>query len=265
MGDTASVQAIDVHAHLGAYVDEDPQMAEFMSGDAERVVSLAARARTGTTVISSLRALLPPGRYDTLAGNEDVLREVEQVDGLRMWAVLEPRLPESFAQVKWLLGHPRCLGIKIHPELHGYAIAEYGHEVFAFAARHGAVVQSHSGDPYCLPEDFLPFADSFPEVTLILSHLGWGHDGLMAHQVRAVQRSRHGNVYADTSSSRSIVPGLIEWAVREVGAERILYGTDSPLYFAPMQRARIDQAEMPDEAKRVILRGNAERLLGLTE
>ena len=87
----------------------------------------------------------------------------------------------------------------------------------------------------------------------------------MAHQVRAVQRSRHGNVYADTSSSRSIVPGLIEWAVREVGAERILYGTDSPLYFAPMQRARIDQAEMPDEAKRVILRGNAERLLGLTE
>ena len=28
-----------------------------------------------------------------------------------------------------------------------------------------------------------------------------------------------------------------------------------------MQRARIDSAELPDEAKQLILRGNAERLL----
>jgi len=265
MGEIQALQAIDVHAHLGTYVNENPQMAEFMSGDAERVLSLAARAGTGITVVSSLRALLPPDGYDTLAGNEEVLRAVEDREGLRIWAVLDPRLPQSFEQVEWLLGHPCCLGIKIHPEMHGYPIAEYGREVFAFAARHGAVVQSHSGDPSCLPEDFLTFADGFPEVTLILSHLGWGHDGDMAHQVRAIQQSRHGNVYTDTSSSRSIIPGLIEWAVREVGADRMLYGTDSPLYFAPMQRARIDQAEMPVEAKRLALRGNAERLLRVTE
>jgi uncharacterized protein len=46
-----------------------------------------------------------------------------------------------------------------------------------------------------------------------------------------------------------------------VGADHILYGTDSPLYFAPMQRARIEHAEMPDEAKRSILRDNAIRVL----
>ena len=32
------------------------------------------------------------------------------------------------------------------------------------------------------------------------------------------------------SSARSILPGLVEWAVAEVGAEKILFGTDSPLY-----------------------------------
>src|SRR5438067_888502 len=87
----------------------------------------------------------------------------------------------------------------------------------------------------------------------------------LTHQVRAIQQSRHGNVFADTSSTRSITPNLIEWAVREIGAERVLYGTDSPLYFAPMQRARIDHADLSDHDKRLILCDNAIRLFGLQE
>ena len=45
--------------------------------------------------------------------------------------------------------------------------------------------------------------------------------------------------------------------------EKFLYGTDSPLYFAPMQRARIDNAEISDEEKKIILRDNALKLLKL--
>jgi uncharacterized protein len=59
------------------------------------------------------------------------------------------------------------------------------------------------------------------------------------------------------------VPGLIEWAVREVGPERVLFGTDTPLYDTAMQRARIDQADLTDDQKRLILRDNAARLFGL--
>jgi hypothetical protein len=86
----------------------------------------------------------------------------------------------------------------------------------------------------------------------------------MTQQVRAIQGSRHGNVYTDTSSAMSITTGLLEWAVGEVGAEKILFGTDTPLYYAPMQRARVDTAEITDQEKTRILRGNAERLLGIT-
>jgi predicted TIM-barrel fold metal-dependent hydrolase len=63
----------------------------------------------------------------------------------------------------------------------------------------------------------------------------------------------------------SITPGLIEWAVREVGAERVLFGTDTPLYSTAMQRARIDQAELDDQQKRKILWRNTFELLGLSE
>lgn len=258
-----SLPAIDVHAHVGRYVDDRPLVATFMTGDGARVASLAARANTEITVVSSLRALMPPEGYDVLAGNEEALGEVEAQPSLRLWAVLEPRRQESFAQVEALLGHPRCAGIKIHPELHGYSITEHGRDVFAFAARHAAPVITHSGEPGCMPEDFVPFADAHPEVPIILAHLGHAASGALDLQVRAIQASRHRNLYTDTSSSMSVVPGLIEWAVAQVGAERILYGTDSPLYFAPMQRARIDNAEMPEAAKRLILRDNALRVLGI--
>jgi hypothetical protein len=60
-----------------------------------------------------------------------------------------------------------------------------------------------------------------------------------------------------------ITSGLLEWAVAEIGADRILYGTDTPLYFAPMQRVRVDNAEISDEDKRMILCENAEWLFNL--
>ncbi|GIS63043.1 MAG: hypothetical protein CM1200mP2_52680 [Planctomycetaceae bacterium] len=59
------------------------------------------------------------------------------------------------------------------------------------------------------------------------------------------------------------MPQLVEWAVGEIGADRILYGTDTPLYSAEMQRARIDHAELTDDQKKLILRENAVALLDL--
>jgi predicted TIM-barrel fold metal-dependent hydrolase len=100
---------------------------------------------------------------------------------------------------------------------------------------------------------------------LIISHLGCGFDGDLTKQVKAIQKSRHGNIFTDTSSAMSMTPGLLEWAVREIGAENIFYGTDSPLYFAPMQRARIDYADIKDDEKCKILRDNAASLFCLQE
>jgi len=161
-----------------------------------------------------------------------------------------------------MLSRPKCAGIKIHPEEHCYPIHEFGAEIFEFAARHRAVVLSHSSEPNSLASELVEWADRFPEMTLILAHIGCGWDGDYTHQVRAVQRSRQGNVFADTSSARSITPRLIEWAVREIGAERIVFGTDTPLHLTAMQRLRIDQAGLTDAEKRQILHENAERVFG---
>lgn len=256
-----AIPAIDVHAHYGVCRGGRSALVErFESGDVEVVLRRARAANTRLTFCSPLSGLLPRRGADPVAGNEESRRVIPGHPGLRYWVVVDPLHPQTFQQAEQSLADPWCVGIKIHPEEHGYPIAEHGPAIFQFAARHGAIVQSHSGEPNSLPEAFVPLADEFPEVALILSHLGCGHDDDPTHQVRAIQAGRRGNIYTDTSSAKSIMSNLIEWAAGEVGAERLLYGTDSPLYFAPMQRARIDHADLNDQHKRLILCGNAERL-----
>lgn len=259
------IQAIDVHAHYGNYDrGRRSQLDQFMTADAATVVERAKSANTAWSIVSPLKALLPRFQADALAGNEEAARLVPETDGLLQWVVVHPLQPPTYAQAARMLALPKCMGLKIHPEEHGYPIREQGRTIFEFAAQHRAVVLAHSGEGNSLPEDFVPFLNDFPEVRLILAHLGCTCDGDPSHQVRAIQASKHGNIYVDTSSAQSIMPNLIEWAVREVGATHVLYGTDSPLYFAPMMRARIDHAAISEPEKRLILRDNAVALLGLS-
>ena len=260
------IPAIDVHAHYGVYDRRETTALEnqFMTGDPAVVVARARQARTALSIVSPLKGLFPRGQADAVAGNEEAAGLVPGFPELRYWVIVHPLKPQTYDQARRLLAAPQCVGIKIHPEEHQYPIAEHGTALFAFAAGQGAVVLAHSGDPLSAPAAYLPFADAFPTVNMILAHLGNGGaaGGRPDLQVQAIQASRHGNVYTDTSSARSLMPGLIEWAVGQVGAERLLYGTDTPLYFAPSQRARIDCAELSDTEKRLILRDNALRLLG---
>ena len=260
---TSRISAVDVHAHFGVYCPKGfDQPRSYNSGDAETVAQRARRSNVRWTIVSPMTALYPIGRADVLGGNQETATAVERTCGLLQWAVLSPMVPDSFDQAADLVQRPRCVGVKIHPELHEYKIKEHGPKLFEFAARHRLIVAAHSGQSRSMPEDFVPYADDFPEVRLILAHLGCSCDEDLTHQVRAAQMSKHGNIYIDTSSAQNINPNLLEWAVAAVGADRLLFGSDSPVYFMPMQRARIDWAEIPDDDKRRILNDNAVSLFG---
>ena len=98
-------------------------------------------------------------------------------------------------------------------------------------------------------------------MNILLSHLGNSADGDVEHQVRAILKSRHGNLYTDVSSVKSILPHLIEWAVGEVGSKQILFGTDTPLHHIGMMRSRIDYADLVQEEKEDIFYKNAIRVI----
>jgi predicted TIM-barrel fold metal-dependent hydrolase len=264
---TNSIQAIDVHAHYGTYLRDGmrPLLAGWSSGAAATVVDRATQAGVRLTVVSPLSGLLPRGGADVVSANVEASEIVQRTPGLLQWVIVHPEQPDTYSQAAELLDSPHCIGIKIHPEEHQYEIRRHGDKLFEFAARHDALVLAHSGDPNSWPDDFAPFADEYSNVRLILAHLGngGGAAGDPTLQVRTIQNGRHDNVFVDTSSARSILPGLIEWAVSEIGSNRILFGTDTPLYSTAMQRARIDSADISEDQKLDILYRNAEQLLSL--
>ena len=51
--------------------------------------------------------------------------------------------------------------------------------------------------------------------------------------------------------------GLVECAVNEIGAERLLFVVDIPGCSVAMQSTRIEVVEISVEAKQLVLRGNA--------
>ncbi|HNC25057.1 MAG TPA: amidohydrolase family protein [Opitutaceae bacterium] len=262
----SDVAAIDSHAHFGRYLHADPLIGEFSSGAAEEITERARRCGIEWTIASPLDGLLPRGRgQDVVAANDAAFALVPRVKGLLQYVVVNPLQPKTYDQARRMLQAPWCVGIKIHPEEHDYRISDHGEELFRFFEEVGAAVMTHSGCPNSLPAAFVPFADAHPGARVLLAHLGngAGANGRVDLQVRAVQAAKHGNLWVDTSSARSILPRLVEWAVRELGPERLLFGSDTPLYHVALQRTRIEVAEIPAEAKRLIFRENARRFFRL--
>ena len=69
------------------------------------------------------------------------------------------------------------------------------------------------------------------------------------------------NVCIDTSGAQPEA-GLVEYAVKRIGAERIVYGSDAPCRTFGAQLAKIREADITEAQRRLIFSENARRLLG---
>ena len=257
------IKAIDMHAHLGtANPNAAMQQAGTLFGAAHYMLENMKRANIALSVASAFEALMPCGAADAVQGNKIMLERVEkQNQNVYMLAVVNPLQEESFALAAELLQHPKCLGIKLHPTQHRYSIKDYGTRIYTFAAKQGALLVTHSGEENCMPEDFCFYANRFPEVNTVVAHLGYCWDGRTDHQMIAIEENIHGNLYTDTSSFKALMCDLLEQAVARIGSQKILFGTDSGIYFSPAHRARVDSAYIDDADKENILYRNALKLL----
>lgn len=76
------------------------------------------------------------------------------------------------------------------------------------------------------PDDLVALAKRFPQVPLICGHTG----GTWELGIRAIKDQP--NLYADLAGSEPTA-GYTEMAVRELGAERVIYGTDAEAAASP--------------------------------
>jgi len=98
------------------------------------------------------------------------------------------------------------------------------------------------------------FVDTFPQLTLIIPHLG-ALGGMPLDFLRTFRE--HDNIYFDTSlASQATIMRFIE----EVGAERVLFGSDVPFGSIVSEIRKIRELELERRELRLVLKENVERL-----
>ena len=111
------------------------------------------------------------------------------------------------------------------------------------------------------PDMLYPFITNFPDLTIVCAH--WG-GGLPFYALMPEVNEALKNVYFDTAASPFLYsPEIYNQVSQLVGADRILFGSDYPLLPQSRLLREIDTVDLPDEARRLILSGNACRLLGI--
>jgi uncharacterized protein len=103
-------------------------------------------------------------------------------------------------------------------------------------------------------EDMAAIAARHPTTPLICGHTG----GDWELGIRATRA--HANVSIDLGGSDPTA-GMVEMAVRELGPERIIYGSDAGGRSFASQLAKVRSAAIPEDAKSLILGGNLKRML----
>lgn len=105
------------------------------------------------------------------------------------------------------------------------------------------------------PMDLAELAARHPQAMLVCGHTG----GDWEIGIRAIRP--HPNIYADLAGGDPTA-GFTEMAVRDLGAERVLYGSDAGGRSFASQLAKVHGADIPVRARRLVLAENLKRLLG---
>ena len=115
---------------------------------------------------------------------------------------------------------------------------------------------------HATPEECEALAQAVPEASIIMAHSG-GCPTAWGDWPRAIETARRcPGIYLDTASSM-VDYGYLEAAVRAVGAERVIFGTDMPLLDPWTQLAKVTGAGLGPDEKASILGGNIAGLVGL--
>jgi predicted TIM-barrel fold metal-dependent hydrolase len=104
------------------------------------------------------------------------------------------------------------------------------------------------------PSELAELAAKYPEQKFVCAHAG----GEWQRGIRAVQSSP--NILVETSGFDASA-GFIEMAVRELGAERIVFGSHLPSRSLGTELSKIIAAEISESDKRLILGENFRKLI----
>jgi len=100
-------------------------------------------------------------------------------------------------------------------------------------------------------------AERHPNFQLLIAHTGSSYE--FAKKVVASMH-KFDNIYAELTFT-TVTNGIVEWLCRQVGPQRVVFGTDSPMRDPRPQFGWVVFTRLPAEQKRLVLGDNLRRIL----
>jgi predicted TIM-barrel fold metal-dependent hydrolase len=217
--------------------------------------------RTGVQrgIINSVRCQEAKTPAEFIAGNREVARYVEKYKGRFLGAcVVNPLfIDESLREIE---DCRKQLGFVWVGELCNY-MAPFEYTIREFELLVEQVVKLNMVlDVHTELEEMEYIIGKFPQATIVFPHFGDSHE--YQHIFKRIDAvAKHPNCYLDTSGSGHDRVGMLEYAVKTIGADRVLFGSDFSINCPATVLARIENAFLSEEEKGKILSGNLETLL----
>jgi predicted TIM-barrel fold metal-dependent hydrolase len=142
----------------------------------------------------------------------------------------------------------RCNAPEVNP------IIERAVSMNTVVLQHTWLKAGGNGPGESTPYDLVELAKRHPQATLIDAHTG----GDWEPGIRAYRSTRN---ISTCVAGFDPTAGCVEMAVRELGAERVLYGSDAAGRSFASQLGKVMGADIPESARKLILGENLRRML----
>jgi predicted TIM-barrel fold metal-dependent hydrolase len=153
-------------------------------------------------------------------------------------------------------------GLKLHPRNEAYPINSKSlvHPLLEKASKLKIPIITHSGDnEFCTPLQVTELAESFPDVTIIMGHMG----GNRAKEAIYFAKKQE-NIILETSFAQSL--SVLRLAIDTIGVERVIFGSDmggTSLPHSPkLEIMRFDYLGLTSEEKEMVMGRSVARILG---
>lgn len=274
---------IDCHVHLSVEVDPVWRKAKAPL-NAERLLKWMKRKYVvGGKPVSIDACVIQPAIGGTMyepRGKRAYIRQNQHiVDAVKKYPkkligcmTLNPRIgvEEGVEVLRTLVNKENFRAVKLHPNMHLFRpdlSPDLMNPVVEASIELKIPLFLHTGDPpYSIPGQFVPTIEAYPDAKFVFFHFGIQTSGFPYEAMYIAKKND--NVYLEISWAP--LPRIREAAV-SLGADRLIYGTDSPAMEQGSQLSQVDAlcgeppigVEMSSKDRDKILGGNILRLMNL--
>ena len=260
---------IDAHCHI--YPDKIAQKAEcaienfyhingFGDGTVAMLLEEGTKAGVDAFVVQSVAT--SPKQVSSI--NRFIAEEVRHSNGrFTGLGTLHPESPDAEKDVEEIISLG-LHGVKLHHDIQGYKIDdERCLRLYELCEKKGLPILMHTGDSRydnSNPNRLVPVLKAFPNLTVIGAHLG----GWSIWEEASEKLCSMSNLFVDCSSSFNwLCDDVIKRIISRYGTQRVLFGTDYPMWSPQTELNRFFSLGYSEKEKRQILSENAKKVFNI--